>query len=138
MRNITESERVFLFFNFRVRVDIAVKTFFNVPTVGACLFFIQDGPHFRQTRLNNSLASFVLHTWHVRFCFRRARSWQGGLKDKVPFLLETKLIELGAEFSKGGPFTPYAVVDGRIVTGQNPMSSELTAQKVVEAIKASA
>lgn len=67
-----------------------------------------------------------------------ARSRQVGLTDKVPFLLEAKLIEHGAEFSKGDPFTPYAVVDGRIVTGQNPMSSELTAQKVVEVLKASA
>lgn len=57
-----------------------------------------------------------------------------GLSDKVPFLLEAKLKELGAEFSKGGPFTPFAVVDGRVVTGQNPMSSELTAKKVVEVL----
>ncbi|CAB1117382.1 unnamed protein product [Ectocarpus sp. CCAP 1310/34] len=63
---------------------------------------------------------------------------QVGLTDKVPFLLEAKLIELGADFSKVDPWTPYAVVDGRVVTGQNPMSSELTAQKVVEVLKASA
>ena len=56
----------------------------------------------------------------------------------MPFLLEAKLIELGAEFSKADAWNPYAVVDGRIVTGQNPMSSELTAQKVVEVLKASA
>lgn len=60
-----------------------------------------------------------------------------GLTDKVPFLLEAKLKELGADFSKAeAPFTPFAVVDGRIVTGQNPMSSELAAQKVVEVLKA--
>ena len=56
----------------------------------------------------------------------------------MPFLLEAKLKELGAEFSKGDPFTPFAVVDGRVVTGQNPMSSELTAKKVVEVLTASA
>lgn len=61
-----------------------------------------------------------------------------GLTDKVPFLLESKLKELGADFSKGGAFTPYAVVDGRVVTGQNPMSSELTAKKVLEVLTASA
>lgn len=59
------------------------------------------------------------------------------MTSKVPFLLEAKLKELGADFSKAeAPFTPFVVVDGRIVTGQNPMSSELAAQKVVEAIKA--
>ncbi|CAM9359128.1 unnamed protein product [Hapterophycus canaliculatus] len=63
---------------------------------------------------------------------------QVGLSDKVPFLLESKLKEHGADFSKADPWNPYAVVDGRVVTGQNPMSSELTAQKVVEVLKASA
>lgn len=69
--------------------------------------------------------------------FHRVRPQQGGLTDKVPFLLESRLVELGAEYSKGDPYAPYAVSDGLIVTGQNPMSSELTAKKVVEAIKAS-
>lgn len=57
-----------------------------------------------------------------------------GLTEKVPFLLEAKLKELGADFSKAAPFSPFAVVDGRVVTGQNPMSSELTAKKVVEVL----
>lgn len=52
--------------------------------------------------------------------------------------MEARLIELGADFIKGDPWTPYAVADGRIVTGQNPMSSAVTAQKVVEVLKASA
>lgn len=56
----------------------------------------------------------------------------------MPYLLEAKLIELGAEFSKLDPWSAHAVIDGRVVTGQNPMSSELTAQKVVEVLKASA
>lgn len=56
----------------------------------------------------------------------------------MPFLLESKLREHGADFSKKDAWNPYAVVDGRVVTGQNPMSSELTAQKVVEVLKASA
>ena len=63
---------------------------------------------------------------------------QVGLIEKLSFLLETKLIELGADFSKLDPWNPHAVADGRVVTGQNPMSSELTAQKVVEVLKASA
>lgn len=63
---------------------------------------------------------------------------QVALTDKVPFLLESKLKELGADFSKSDPWTPFAVADGRIVTGQNPMSSEMTAKKVVEILAASA
>lgn len=45
------------------------------------------------------------------------------LTDKVPFLLEKKLRELGAEFSNGDPWGAYAVADGKLVTGQNPQST---------------
>lgn len=54
-----------------------------------------------------------------------------GLTEKVNCFLETKLVELGAEFSKLDPWNPHTVVDGRVVTGQNPMSWPLTAQKIV-------
>lgn len=59
-----------------------------------------------------------------------------GLTEKVPFLLETKLKELGADFKGDDPFKPFVVADGKIVTGQNPMSSELTAKKVLEVLAA--
>ncbi|MEO5943274.1 MAG: type 1 glutamine amidotransferase domain-containing protein [Ferruginibacter sp.] len=45
------------------------------------------------------------------------------LNEKPPFLLETKLIELGASFSKKENFSSYVVVDENIVTGQNPASA---------------
>lgn len=57
-----------------------------------------------------------------------------GLTGKVPFLLETRLRELGGEFERGPMFEPYAVRDGNLVTGQNPQSSQLTAEKVLEAL----
>jgi len=46
-----------------------------------------------------------------------------GLTGKVPFLLETKLKELGATISNGDPWSDTAVRDGNLVTGQNPQSS---------------
>ncbi|MFF7709937.1 DJ-1/PfpI family protein [Pseudomonas sp. NPDC007930] len=57
-----------------------------------------------------------------------------GLTEAMPFLLETRLRELGARYEGGPAFTPYAVRDGRLVTGQNPMSSERVAQLTLEAI----
>jgi putative intracellular protease/amidase len=57
------------------------------------------------------------------------------LESTVPFLLETRLRELGAIFEPGPPFTPKAVRDGRLVTGQNPMSSEETAKLAIEAAR---
>lgn len=46
-----------------------------------------------------------------------------GLTDKVPFLLETRLRSLGANYHKGPDFTNYVVADENIITGQNPASS---------------
>ncbi|MCD5324505.1 MULTISPECIES: type 1 glutamine amidotransferase domain-containing protein [Pontibacillus] len=56
------------------------------------------------------------------------------LDDNMPFLLETKLREQGAEFESGDDWADYSVRDGKLITGQNPMSSESTAQKVIEAL----
>lgn len=56
------------------------------------------------------------------------------LTSKVPFLLETKLREQGASFEKGEAFAPFAIVDGQIITGQNPGSSAETARLFVKTI----
>ena len=60
-----------------------------------------------------------------------------GLSETVPFLLESKLRELGADIQKSGNFEAFAVADGNLITGQNPMSSELVAEKVLSAISLS-
>ena len=55
-----------------------------------------------------------------------------GLTDIVPFLLEDELKKNGAEFSKADNWQPYAVEDGLLITGQNPASSKLVAEKLLE------
>ncbi|MBH0055005.1 MULTISPECIES: type 1 glutamine amidotransferase domain-containing protein [unclassified Salinibacterium] len=56
----------------------------------------------------------------------------GGLADKVKWLVETRLVELGADYSKAAePFAPYVVVDGALYTGQNPASSVAVAERIV-------
>merc|ERR1712217_832161 len=55
-------------------------------------------------------------------------------KNKVDHTPESKMKELGAEHTKGDPWTPHAVRDGRLVTGQNPQSSVKTAQLCLEAM----
>jgi len=54
------------------------------------------------------------------------------LTDIVPFLLENDLQEKGGKYSKGDDWEPYVCVDDFLVTGQNPASSELVAQKLIE------
>lgn len=55
-----------------------------------------------------------------------------GLTDVVPFLLEDVLSEQGAKFSKGGVFESHVVADGLLITGQNPPSSEATAERLLK------
>ena len=40
-----------------------------------------------------------------------------------PFLLETRLRDLGGLFESSDNFTPHACQDGRLITGQNPQST---------------
>ncbi|QDP39525.1 type 1 glutamine amidotransferase domain-containing protein [Radiobacillus deserti] len=58
------------------------------------------------------------------------------LDQHMPFLLESKLREKGADFVSGDKWTDHSVRDGNLVTGQNPQSSKSTAEKVVEALEA--
>ncbi len=54
------------------------------------------------------------------------------LTDVVPFLVEDMLKENGGIYSKGEDWAEYALVDGLLITGQNPASSELVAEKLWE------
>ena len=54
-----------------------------------------------------------------------------GLTKVVPFLLEDALQSNGASYSKIADWQPYAVEDGLLITGQNPASSKLVAEKLL-------
>jgi putative intracellular protease/amidase len=57
-----------------------------------------------------------------------------GLEKAVPFLLGTRLRELGANYVSGPDFAPFAVRDGNLITGQNPASADETAKLVMAAL----
>ncbi len=57
-----------------------------------------------------------------------------GLDKAAPFLLETRLRDLGAQYQSGPDFAPFALRDGKLVTGQNPASAGATAALVMEAL----
>ncbi len=59
-----------------------------------------------------------------------------GLDDVMPFLLESELKARGAIHSKADNFKPHVVVDGRLVTGQNPPSAKGASEALVEVLKA--
>ena len=56
------------------------------------------------------------------------------LTDVVPYLLEDELIAMGGLYQKVEDWNPLAVVDGLLITGQNPGSSAAVAEALVKAI----
>lgn len=64
--------------------------------------------------------------------FTNAEEQAVQLDQVVPFALETRLRELGGDFSQADTFQPHVVTDGNLVTGQNPPSSAATAYGVVK------
>lgn len=56
------------------------------------------------------------------------------LTDVVPFLVEDMLKENGGTYSKGEDWAAYALQDGNLITGQNPASSELVAEKLLASL----
>jgi putative intracellular protease/amidase len=52
----------------------------------------------------------------------------------VPFLVEDELLRLGAIFEKKRDWDAFSIVDGRLITGQNPASSTSAAQAVLDVL----
>jgi putative intracellular protease/amidase len=61
-----------------------------------------------------------------------------GLTDVVPFLVEDELKAKGGVYSRGADWASYVVQDGLLITGQNPGSSEATAEKLLAQLGARA
>jgi putative intracellular protease/amidase len=66
--------------------------------------------------------------------FTDAEETAAGLADVVPFALESRLRELGGRFEGAANWQPFAVRDGQLITGQNPQSSSLVADHMLEAL----
>lgn len=58
-----------------------------------------------------------------------------GLTDVVPFLVEDKMNQMGANYSKGEDWSSYVMVDEKLVTGQNPASSEKAAKELLKLLQ---
>lgn len=68
-------------------------------------------------------------------CFTYFDEGIAGVKKLVPYNLEKKLKERGLVFSKAFlPLAKHTVVDGNLITGQNPNSATDTAQKTLEVL----
>lgn len=54
---------------------------------------------------------------------------------KMPFALESKLIEQGAKFNAKDNWADNVVVDGKLITGQNPSASASIADAIIDTVK---
>lgn len=66
--------------------------------------------------------------------FTNAEETQAGLADKAKWLLQDRLVALGAQFQEGDPWGINVVVDRNLYTGQNPASSGPLAREIVTAL----
>ncbi len=58
-----------------------------------------------------------------------------GLTQVVPFLVEDVLKQLGGRYAKKDDWQSYAIVDGQLVTGQNPASSDAAAEAILDLLR---
>jgi putative intracellular protease/amidase len=52
----------------------------------------------------------------------------------VPWFIEDEMRRLGAQYSRAADWSPHVVVDGTLITGQNPASSAGAAEEVLRAL----
>lgn len=58
-----------------------------------------------------------------------------GTTEIVPFLLQDKLIEQGAIHVRGKAWQENVIVEGRLITGQNPASAKKVAQSIIKKLE---
>lgn len=59
-----------------------------------------------------------------------------GLTHVVPFLVEDELKRIGGLYEKAADWAPFSIIDGRLITGQNPASSTVAAHNVLSVLTA--
>ena len=66
-------------------------------------------------------------------CFTNEEEEGVGLASRAPWLLETELKEkIGVDFSRGPIWEPYMVEDHNLITGQNPHSAAVLAERLLK------
>jgi len=54
----------------------------------------------------------------------------------VPFLVEDELKRVGGRYEKAADWAPFSIIDGRVITGQNPASSTSAARDLLSVLTA--
>ena len=86
-----------------------------IPALFVSLFITNTS--YADTHFNKEERVLIVLTSHTEL----------GTTDIVPFLLQDKFIELGTTFIEGKAWQENVVVEGRLITGQNPASAKKVA-----------
>jgi putative intracellular protease/amidase len=72
--------------------------------------------------------------YHVT-CFTNEEEEAVGLAPRATWLLETDIQEkVGVQFSRAPIWEPYMVEDRNLITGQNPNSAEVLAERLLKVL----
>jgi putative intracellular protease/amidase len=116
--------------------DLAVN-----PDVGRVLAGMLDDPTKVVASLCHGPASFLAAgradgSWLFKgrklTAFTDDEEQQVGLSANAPWLLEERLRGAGAQFESGPAWASHIVVDGNLITGQNPASGEAAANALLK------
>jgi putative intracellular protease/amidase len=122
--------------------DIAVH-----PTLGAVLTAMLDNPRKIVAAVCHGPAGLLTAsrsdgTWALKdrqlTGFSNEEETQAGFAGNAPWLLEDRLRIAGARYTSKAPWTPNAVVDGNLVTGQQNYSAGVTADGVLQQLAVAA
>jgi hypothetical protein len=64
------------------------------------------------------------------------RRWRPTNTHVVPFLVEDELKRVGGLYERAADWQPFSIIDGRLITGQNPASSTSAAQALLNVLHA--
>ena len=112
----------------------------NKPTAATSTFVSSSSSEYKSTQRYYS--TFGEEPIEVLVKGKRVTGFTNGeeadanLTHVVPFLVEDELKKVGGLYEKAADWTPFALVDGRVVTGQNPASSTPAAKALVELLAA--
>jgi putative intracellular protease/amidase len=122
--------------------DIAVH-----PTIGAVLIDMLDNPKKIVAAVCHGPAGLLTAsradgTWAFKdrqlTGFSNEEETQAGFAGNAPWLLEDRLRISGARYIPKAPWTPHAVTDGNLVTGQQNYSAGVTADAVLKQLAVAA
>lgn len=111
----------------------SIKLIQSFITAGKPIAFVCHAPGVLHRVTNPDGTPFVQGRYVTGFT--NSEEEAVGLTKVVPFLVEDELISLGAVFSKVKDWGVHTVVDGQLITGQNPASSGEAAEALIAVLR---